>query len=189
MPKDALLKALEDEADAQCSLIVAEAEEEAERVTASAEKEAEEARRKRITALRRTMERERTSDLNAARTRVNSARLKVRHDLIEEVMKEAVERFRKLPGKEYSALLNRLYHEALDEVHHKTGVRPLVHVNPADAGLLDTDEADLKPDESVSLGVVITDPAGRLRSENTLGARLERARKSLVPLIDGILFG
>ena len=189
MPKDSLLQVLEEDARAQCAMITAEAEAEAERVIASAAKKAEETRRARIADLERTLDRQRTSALNAARTRANSARLKVRHDLIEEVLGAAVERFRKLPRKEYAALLKRLYHEALDEVHHRGGVRPVVYVNPADAGLLDAEDADVKTDECVSLGVVVTDPAGRLRSENTLGGRLERARKDLVPLIDSILFG
>ncbi|MFQ5464684.1 MAG: V-type ATP synthase subunit E [Thermodesulfobacteriota bacterium] len=189
MPKDSLLQVLEEDASAQCAMITAEAEAEAEEVIASAAKEAGETRLGRISALERTLARQRTSALNAARTRANSARLKVRHDLIEEVLSAAVERFRKIPEKEYSALVNRLYHEALDEVHHRAGVRPVVYVNPADAGLLDAEEADIKTDECVSLGVVVTDPAGRLRSENTLAGRLQRARKHLVPLIDGILFG
>jgi len=190
MPYQTLLKALEDDARGQCEKIVSEAEEQAERAVREAEEEARRARSERFAALEGKLARERASRINDARTRAGALKLSVRRRLIERVLDGAFERVRSLPEDEYVEVLRRLAREAAAEFD-STGLKPVISVNPADAGRLDGalgDGAEVRPDPEVTLGVVASTPDGRRRVENTVASRIERARDHLLPMLDKLLF-
>src|SRR5574337_148398 len=143
MAQEALLKAIEEDARAQTSRIVSEAEEAARTIIEDAEGEVKRIRDERLKSLVLSMERQKASAVNNARTRANGLQLSVRHGIIEEVIKEAEERFAKLPKEDYSVLLKRFYGELKDIWPTEAGGFTAL-VNPSDANLIDV--ADLRPD-------------------------------------------
>lgn len=189
MAQDALLKALEDDARAQAEKVVSQAEREAAVIVEAAEAEVESLKSERIKGLEDKLVRERTRKVNSARTRAGAVKLKIRHKLVEEVFDSALEHFKALPREEYSRLVKRLFHEACHGLHCGADEKYVVRVNPADVELVDDERARVEPDEHVSLGVVVIAGDGRVRSENTLRSRLERGRKTLLPMVDKILLG
>ncbi|MBI5491703.1 MAG: hypothetical protein HY893_02095 [Deltaproteobacteria bacterium] len=187
MAQEALLKAIEEDAYAQTGRIVSEAEEAAKSIIEDAEKDVLRVRDERLKSLALSMERRKASSLNNARIQANGLKLSVRHGIIEEVLKEAVDSFGKLPAEDYSRLVNRLYDELKSNWPPEAG-RPTVLVNPSDAGLIKAG-ADLMPDAGVSLGVVFTSKDGRVRFDNTVRSRIQKARASLVTMINGMITG
>lgn len=186
MAQEALLKAIEEDARAQTSRIVSEAEEAARTIVEDAEGEVRKVRDERLKSRALSMERQKASAVNNARTRANGLNLSVRHGIIEEVIKETEERFGKMPKDEYSALLNRFYGELKDSWPTEAGGYTVL-VNPSDANLIEG--ADLRPDPGISLGVAFVSKDGRVRFENTVGSRLQKARPRLVTVINGMIMG
>lgn len=188
MPQQALLKALEDDARRQAAEIVERAEKEAAEIIERAEREAAEVGEARLAELSARLGRERTGAVNAARVRVRAEGLKVRHELVDEVFRAVVDRFARLPRSEYADLLRRLYEEAREDAHVGPDGGPVAYVNPSDVELLEGVCPDVRADERVTAGVVVSDPEGRVRSENTIASRLEKGRDVIVPLVDRLLF-
>jgi vacuolar-type H+-ATPase subunit E/Vma4 len=187
MPKETLLKALEDDARARCAEIIEEAERAAGEMVAAVEQEADSDRRKRLEAVALKMDRLHTSLVNAARVRTNARMLKVRHEIIDGVLGSVVEHFRGMSGKEYSGLINILYDEVIREVACH-GENPVVYAHPDDVEHLPCSDAESKGDHGVSLGVVLTDSDRRITARNTVEERIKKARKTLVPRLDRLLF-
>ncbi len=188
MAQDALLKAIEEDAYAQTDRIVSEAEEAAKSIVEDARNEVRKLREERLKSLALSMERRKASTINGARTRANGLKLSVRHEIIEGVLKEAEQSFRGLPNEEYSRLINNLYGELKNDWPFEAG-NAIALVNPNDAGLIKDGFAQVKPDAGVTLGVVFTSKDGRIRFENTVRSRIQKARSSLLTAINKTVFG
>jgi len=190
MPDDALITAIEQDANEQCQRLLNEAQEAAAEMVAAAEQKAAQDSKARAAGLDAELERKSASALNAARTKAAGRLLSVRIDIAGEVLRRVEGRFAALKRQEYVELLKRFYSELKDDWFeaHEPSVH-LVLVNPADTGVIEDPEAEFKADESVSLGVVFASKDGQLRYENTVASRIWKARETLLPIIDGILTG
>ena len=166
MAQDPLIAALEEDARGQAARIIEEAEEARERLGKT-----------------------RAAAVNGARTRAAGLKLAVRQELIQRAIDEAAKRFFSLNGEERSRLVARLYAELEREwARARSYEPPVVRVNPADLKLIEAGGAVVLPDESVAAGVVFTSADGRVRFENTVSSRMERAKKKMIPAINEMLF-
>lgn len=188
MAEDTLITALEEDARAQAGRILNEAREAAEAVLREAHEQVSTERETRAIELEASLKGQRAALLNTARTRASAGKLSVRHSLMERALIEAEKRFSSMPKEEYRQLLGQLFSELKTEWEKgRPGESPIVLVNPADIDLLQN-PFTLKADETVSLGVVFTSTDDTVRFENTIAARLFRAKAVMVPAINEMLF-
>lgn len=188
MAEDTLIAALEEDARAQASRILEDAREAGEAVLREAREQVSREREAAALELEVQLKGQRAALLNAARTRASGGKLSVRRGLMERALIEAEKRFASTAKEEYRRLLNQLFSElAAEWAKQRPGESPVVLVNPADIGLLET-SFTLKADEGVSLGVVFSSIDGTVRFENTIAARLSRAKAVMVPAINEMLF-
>lgn len=189
MAEDTLIAALEEDARAQAERILIEAREAGEAALAEAREQAAREREERSQELEARLKGQRAALLNDARTRASGGKLKVRHELLERVLVEAEKRFSSMPKEHYRLLLNQLFNELKAEWEKQRPFdAPVVLVSPADIGLLET-RLDLRGDKAVSLGVVFSSGDGTVWFENSIPARLSRARAVMVPAVNKLLFG
>lgn len=189
MAQDALIKAIEEDANAQCERILKEARHAADEIVRRAEEEALRAREEGVRGANSAVQRKRSSLVNKARTQAASVKIEARQEAIEEVFNETVKRFKEMPLDAYSIILNRLYEELCAVWPVLDAGPPVALVNPRDAGLLGRYGVELSPDPQVSLGVVFISRDGRCRFDNTIDARIKKAKKRLTPELNKILFG
>jgi vacuolar-type H+-ATPase subunit E/Vma4 len=188
MAEGTLITALEEDARAQAERIIIDAREAAEAVMREASAEVSRERETAALELEARLKGQRAALLNTARTRASAGKLSVRHALMERALTEAGKRFSSTGKEEYRILLNQLFSELKTEWEKgRPGETPVVLVNPADIGLLET-AFTLKADEGVALGAVFTSADGTVRFENTIAARLFRAKAVMVPAINEMLF-
>lgn len=188
MAEDTLISALEEDARAQAARIIEEAREAAEAALRDAGEQIDREREARVAELEAALMGQRAAMLNAARTRASGARLAVRHSLIERALEEAGAKFLSMPKDEYRRLLMGLFSELkADWERGRPGEAPVVFVNPADAGLIETSYT-IKGGESVKLGVVFASEDGTVRFENSIPGRLSRAKAVMVPAMNEMLF-
>ncbi len=187
---DALLKAIEGEVFAECARLIKEASDSASVIIREAEEESRGIREERMKALDRGIDRRRTCAVANARIRANAVRLKARREVIEEALDGAIKAFEQMPGVPYTALLMRLYNE-LERAWKALPAAgaPVVLSGERDVGLLAKAGIAARSDPSVSLGVVFASKDGRLRFENTIHSRIEKARSNLVMELNRIIFG
>lgn len=188
MSEDTLIEALEQEARSQAGRLLEEARASADAFMLEAATEVASERERRFSELDASMKSRRASLLNAAASRAAGSALEVRHEMIDRAFKEALSRFSSMAAEEYRVLLNRLLEELMDDWQsRRPSDVPVVLVNPADSRLIDT-ELVLKPDESVSLGVVLATADNGVRFENTVASRLSSARAETLPAMNEMLF-
>ena len=190
MPEDALIIAIEQDADLQCQRLLHEAEEAAAEMLETAARETSLESRARAASLSTALERKAASAVNTARTMAAGRLLSVRSEMADEVLRRVEQGFKMLPREQYSALLNRFYSELKAdwfEAHEPSA--HLVLLNPEDMELVKDPEAEFRADEGVFLGVVFVSKDGRLRYENTVSSRIWKGRDILLPMVDGILTG
>lgn len=190
MGQDQLIKAVEEESRRESARIVKEAEAEAGEIISEAKKAVEKERLERLEGFRKELEKERIGVVNRSRAGARSRLLAERSGLIEEIFSEVVNRVEDLPQKKRLELVQSFYDEVKktwQEDGENPGDKPRVHINPADLDLIKDPEVEFVPDAQVSLGVVFVSGDARLRAENTLSARLNRARGGLVPQLNRIL--
>lgn len=186
MAQDALLKAIEDDALAEKEAILKEAEDASVAIIEQARTEASAWKDERMSALRLSFAARRAVLTGSAKVRSQALKLKARHALIQEVLREAVNSFGEQGG--FDGLLNRFYAELKVEWDLAGLPSPVVLVNPADAGLITAEGVEVKTDKDVRLGVVFVSKDGKTRYENTVDSRLKKALKTLEPEIDRLLF-
>lgn len=188
MSENTLINALEEEALSQVGRILEEARSAAASVLSDSNAEVSSERDRRSRELDSAMKAQRAALLNSAAIRASGAGLAVRRGLIEKALDEAVKRFSSMPKEEYRKFLNQLFSELKAEWEkHRPGDVPVALLNPADIGLVETD-LELRADESVSLGVVLSTVDGLVRFENTLASRVSKAKAAMTPAINEMLF-
>lgn len=189
MPQQALLKALEEDARTQSGNIINSAKEAADAILSRAAEETESLRARRIEELGATLARKRASMVNSARTRANAEKLKVRHELIEQVFSAALESAGSIDGDEYARVVNALVEELAAAFDNASCSGARILVDPGYTGRVNIPGLEVEADGSVGLGAVIISSDGRLVCENTVASRLEKAKNELMPVVDKLLFG
>lgn len=189
MPEDALLKAIEEDASVQAARIIEEAEDAAREIAFSVEREVSDLKDARLKALSVEMERKKASAVNSARTVARGKSLEVREALIEGAFEEARKRLEGLPKEKRLGLIAKLYEELKNDWARRSNEKPVILVNPSDAGSIKDGWGEVKADPGISLGVRFVSKDGEIVFDNTIDARLKKARKALVPMIDAMLFG
>lgn len=184
---DVLLKALEADAMAQSSRIIKAAEDAAAGMLSQADIEVKMFETESVEALRAGLEREGVVRLSGARLLAKAAGLQARQDSIEEVFGAVAARINKLNADEYAALIRGLYE--LLKAEWTLDESFVVSINPQDAGLLRDNGVEVRPDATVTHGVVLTTKDGKVRYENTVASRIKMMRANLVPVINKSLFG
>lgn len=189
MGQEELIKTLIEENLRETRRIVEQAEAEAERLTAEARAEAQRHRSDRLATLKTELDKTRATQFNRARTSSTGMLLKVKSEIIEDLLEEAAQRFEALPGDEYAVYLNAFYEELSGDWKGVAGCSgPEVHVNPGDVGHIKDPSANIVADPGVALGAVFTTSDGKIRAENTFRSRLDRGRRELMPRLKEILF-
>ncbi len=183
MGHDELLGALEEEGRAELKRIADEAAAEVCSITESAERAALAERAKRFLTLENEIDARRTARVNKALLGAKGAILKVKHELINGAVDEAVRRIAQ--SDEYPSVLADFYEELLERWTHGT---PRVLVNPADVAHLKALNETVEGDAKVSLGVLFESEDGTVSYANTIEGRIERIRNKLLPRLEESLF-
>lgn len=186
---NALLKAIEEDAFAESGRLVKEAEGAAAAIVGEAEREVAAEREERLGALYQGFEKRRASAVNNARIRVNAIKLMARREVVEGALSGLLTEAGRMPDAEYAALLMRFFKELERAWKQSSASEPRVLAGAREAGLLAKAGIAAEIDPAVSLGVVFKSKDGRLRFENTIHSRIEKAGSVLVMELNRHIFG
>ncbi len=189
MAQDPLIAALEEDARGQAARILEEAGEAREALLRESREDARKEAEERLSEARERLGKEKAARLNAARTKAAGMKLVVRQELVQKAVDEARSRLFSLKGEERLRLIERLYAELQSDWSRTRGNEPpIVRVNPVDERAIQANGAKVHADDSVLSGIVFTSEDGRVRFENTVSSRMERAKKNMIPAINEMLF-
>ena len=185
-----ILKALDEQAQADCDAVVEEAREHAKLIMEEAQRQADQIHDGFVRQVERVATSEASKSVNAARLEAKMTVSSVKGDGVSSVFERAGEKLSELRSGDYDRLFSALAAEALAGL---TG--PVtVHVAPADAaraesaataaGLSATIDATLE----TAGGLVIEANDGRVVRRNTLEDRLERSRQLVQADVAKVLF-
>lgn len=185
MNQEELLKALEEDARKEREKLLQEAEEEARRIIAEAQQELKRLKEEDLMRWKTLLATERARALTEAKAYGMALLLEARYSILQEVFQRAEEG---LEGREdYPDVLRRLILEALEDEKGEV----IAFVSGCDLPILQGMNlpagVEVRAGE-VHLGVVITTRDGRRRVVNTLKSRLEKAKSSLMPILNEMLF-
>ncbi|WP_297519608.1 V-type ATP synthase subunit E [Thermococcus sp.] len=197
-----IIQEINREAEQKIQYILSEAQEEAEKIKAEARKRAEAKAEWILRKARTQAEIEKQRIIANARLEVRKKRLQVQEELIREVIEALRERLAELPEEEYFPMLVDLTAKAVEELGSENIV---VRSNEKTLGLISArlDEfmkaltEKLGKEVKVSLGepvktiggVIVENPDGTVRVDNTFEARIERFESELRAEIAKALFG
>ncbi|WP_297476760.1 V-type ATP synthase subunit E [Thermococcus sp.] len=197
-----IIQEINREAEQKIQYILSEAQEEAEKIKAEARKRAEVKAEWILRKARTQAEIEKQRIIANARLEVRKKRLQVQEELIREVIEALRERLAELPEEEYFPMLVDLTAKAVEELGSENIV---VRSNEKTLGLISArlDEfmkalaEKLGKEVKVSLGepvktiggVIVENPDGTVRVDNTFEARIERFESELRAEIAKALFG
>jgi len=158
-----------------------------------AELRAREIREAHLHEAERLAETERMKTLFQARADVSSRIAQARHDVYEGAFEEAGERLRGIRDRpDYPAIFQRLLQEAVSFFENRDLV---LHVDPADEEICRKAadgiglSGEILSDIQCTGGVIVETGGGRVRVENTIDSRLDRARESMKTEVFSALFG
>lgn len=174
-----IFRALEEQADAECSEILRVAEAQAASIKAEARREADRIKVQKLAAVEEVVKAKAGKTLNAARIENKRALAGVRDRAIEQVFADALVKLGKLRGTtEYERVFTALAKEGLTGI----GSDCDVHVDPADAALAEKVVASLgarctvNPDSEFVGGLTVTTHGGRITRRNTFESRTAKVR-------------
>jgi vacuolar-type H+-ATPase subunit E/Vma4 len=188
-----ILRALDDQARAECDQITADAQAEADRVVAEAREQADRIKTQRMTRVQTTVEPKAQQIVNAARLANKREVEAVRMQAVDSVFDEALQRLKVLRSdpQKYEPLLRGLLKEAAESTNGDSEAL----VDPSDEALA----RDLIRDMDLTCtldsavtpygGVTVMSCAGRVARRNTLEDRLEQVRSSSRAAVAQMLFG
>lgn len=186
-----ILRALEEQAQADIDAVLSEAREHSALIVRQAEEEAALVRQTYEQQVERVARGEAAKIVNAARLEAKMAVSSVRGEGVDHVFETARERLGQLrTSPEYPELFARLMAEALEGASGDV----VVHVDPADEAAASDLVARHAPgarvvaDLSSAGGVVVESEGGRIVRRNTLEDRLDRARQYLQADVAKVLF-
>jgi vacuolar-type H+-ATPase subunit E/Vma4 len=191
MAIDDILRALDEQAEADCREVVDQAKAEAEAILRDAREQAEAATAARLDRARAVVEPRAAQLLNSARLQNKRDIDAVRAAAIESVFDDAADKLGLLrqDPDEYSKLLKAL----LDEAMAGSEGDVLAVVDEADmalmAPLVTTATCTITRAETPQTGVTVLACEGKVARRNTLGDRLAAVRRSSASEVAEILFG
>lgn len=186
---DALLKAIEEDAFAESERLIKDAGDAAFAIAGEAGAEAASERRERLDALYQGFEKRRASAVNNAHIRVNAQKLMVRREAVEEVLRGVPAVVERMPDADYAAFLTRLFKELERAWKESFAGEPVILAGAREAGLLSKAGIAVQSDPTISPGVVFVSKDGRIRFENTVHSRIEKAGSKLVMELNRTIFG
>jgi V/A-type H+/Na+-transporting ATPase subunit E len=187
-----ILKALDDQACAECDQIAADAKSEADRIMAEAQEQADRIKSQRMARVQGSVEPKAQQMVNAARLANKRDIEAVRMRAVDSVFDEALERLKGVRSdpQRYEPLLKGLLKEA---AQNSNGDSSAV-VDPADETLARDLARDLELTCTIEAaatpygGVTVTSCAGRVAHRNTLEDRLEQVRSTSRAAVAEMLF-
>jgi V/A-type H+-transporting ATPase subunit E len=191
-----IIQEIHREADQKVQYILNEAREKAEKIKDEARKRAESQADWILRKASTQAEIEKQRVIANARLEVRKKKLEVQESLIKEVLQELRARLSSLPDEDYFEVLVSLTKEAVKELGMG---KVVIRSNKRTLELIGSrlDEFSDKVGAEVSLGdtidtiggVVVGDPEGTVRVDNTFEARIERMENELRAGIARALFG
>ncbi len=193
MAIDDILRALEEQAQADIEQILADARAQAEAIMAQARDEATDTAQKHVDNAERVTRAKAAQTVNAARLESKKRVAAVKEGAVQDVFvqaQEALERLRETDG--YPALLKALAEEALAGTDANAAAE--VQVDSRDVEVAKRVVAEIGADASVSAsdgiagGLVVVLDGGRVFRRNTLRDRLAKVRQYVQADVAEILF-
>ncbi|MGC9434601.1 MAG: V-type ATP synthase subunit E [Methanomicrobiales archaeon] len=192
MPYDGLLQEVERSSKEEIREVRERTDAEIRALREDAENRAWEIRRRHLHEAERLAETERIKTLFQARADVSSRIAQTRHEVYEGAFEEATERLRDIrEHPEYPAIFQALLHEAVSFFENRDLV---IHVDPADEEICRKAadgmglSCEILPDIQCTGGLIVETGGGRVRLENTIDSRLDRARESMKTEVFSALF-
>jgi vacuolar-type H+-ATPase subunit E/Vma4 len=188
-----ILKALDEQARAECDQIAADAQGEADRILEEAREQAEKIKSHRMTRVQTTVEPKAQQLVNAARLANKREIESVRVRAVDSVFDDALVRLKTLRNdpREYEPLLRGLLKEAAQNSNGDSEAL----VDPADEALARELIRDMQLTCTLEAavtpygGVTVTSCAGKVARRNTLEDRLEQVRSTSRAAVAEMLFG
>lgn len=185
-----IFKALDEQADAECSELVRAAEGQAEAVLAEAKAEADRIKEQRLQAAKEVVRQKTGKTINAAKLDNKKQLAAVRESVVQQVFEQAAAKLSTLRStKEYEDVFVALAKEALAGVEGDCTLQ----VDPADAKLAEKVAKDLNasckvdPSLETSGGVVVSTADGRVLRRNTFESRLAKSHEFTYAHVSEIL--
>lgn len=186
-----ILKALEEQAQADIDALMSEAGEHANHILDEARSEATRIREHYSQQVEKAAEGKAAKQVNATRLAAKMAVSSVRGQGLESVFSASKEKLGTLRSqKGYQELFNKLAEEAAAGLEGSL----LIHVDPADAAQAKSAISALKLDATVATdistagGLTVEADGGRVVRRNTLEDRLDRARQLVEADVARVLF-
>lgn len=174
-----IFRALEEQADAECSEILRVAEAQAASLKEEARREADRIKAQKLAVVEDLVKARAGKTLNAARLENRKALAAVRDRAVEGVFDDALVKLGKMRGTpEYEKVFSALAAEALNGVNGECEVI----VDPADVALAEKVTASMgvpcvvKSEAAIDGGLVATMSNGRIIRRNTFESRLAKVR-------------
>jgi vacuolar-type H+-ATPase subunit E/Vma4 len=196
---DRLREAIAAEAERQRKRVLEDAESQAEQTLNQAKSQAKAEAAQIVDAAQSKADRLEVETTGAARLEAQTLRFRRREAVLDDVFDAALKRVSD-PEQldDYGAVVDALVADAV--THLSASEEFVIHADPAAERLLDKDRlARLSREMSCELsvgdpltrgnGVVVSSPNGRLRYDNTFGARLERMKANLRMNVYRVLTG
>lgn len=174
-----IFRALEEQADAECTEILRVAEAQASSIRDEAHREAERTKVQKLAAIEDVVVSRVGKTINAARLENRKALAAVRDSAVEQAFAGALERLGALRGStDYERIFRKLAEETFAGVTGECDVL----VDPADTALADkivkaiSPASVVKPDISTAGGLIAVTVGGKVTRRNTFESRLNKAR-------------
>lgn len=190
MAIDDILRALDEQAQADCDEIIGESREHAKLIVEEAERQAQEIHNKYVHQVERVATANASKKVNAARLESKMIVSSVKGDGVASVFDAARGELSSVRGAGYDALFSALAAEAFDGVSGPV----TVHTAPADTALAEQAaaaaglSAEVVGDLDSAGGLVVDTGGGKIIRRNTLEDRLDRATQFLQADVAKILF-
>ncbi|MDO9557450.1 MAG: V-type ATP synthase subunit E [Coriobacteriia bacterium] len=185
-----IFRALDEQADAECSELVRAAEGQAEAILAEATAAADRIRQQRLQVTGEIVGQKAGKALNAAKLDNRKQLAAVRERVVQQVFKDAATKLAAMrETKEYQDVFASLAKEALGGVDGECAMR----VDPADAGLAEQVAKNLGigcevvADIEATGGLVVSSQNDRVSRSNTFESRLAKAQKFTYARVSEIL--
>jgi vacuolar-type H+-ATPase subunit E/Vma4 len=173
-----IFRALEEQADAECTEILRVAEAQASSVRDEARREADRTKAQKLAAVEEVVVSRVGKTINAARLENRKALAAVRDSAVENAFSGALEKLGAMRGKaDYESVFRALAEETLTGVTGECDVL----VDPADVALAEkvvkaiNSSCVVKPEISTTGGLIAVTVGGRVTRRNTFESRLEKA--------------
>lgn len=185
-----ILKALDEQANADCEEILGEAEQHAQHIIEEAQRQADEVHEGFVRQVERVATADASRTVNAARLDAKMTVSSVKGDGVTSVFDSAMTALPKLRESGYDRLFSELAGEAFAGLSGPV----VVHVAPADVSLAENAasasgiSATVEGDLDTAGGLVVEAKEGHVIRRNTLEDRLDRTRQLVQADVARVLF-